>query len=136
MTIFIPNTLEKGLITLLESSNDMYKEPSYKRSLNLEFRDTSYCVCNACQHDYQISWSVQNCVYTVSFIKHLRQLCEDDRKPHQWENYTNCNGKLHVQFHDYPGGRVDTLTHVIERGLLIRYKPNIVLLQIGGNDCS
>ena len=30
---------------------------------------------------------------------------------------------------------MDTLTHAIERGLLIRYKPNIVLLQIGGNDC-
>ena len=57
------------------------------------------------------------------------------QKTSPMENHTNCNGKLHVQFHDYPGGRVDTLTHAIERGLLIRYKPNIVLLQIGGNDC-
>ena len=71
-----------------------------------------------------------------SFIKHLRQLWEDDRKPHQWEGPTNCKGKLHVQFHGYPGGRVDTLTQAIERGMFIRYKPNIVLLQISGNDCS
>ena len=71
-----------------------------------------------------------------SFIKHSRQLCEDDRKPHQWEDPTNCKGKLHVQFHGYPGGRVDTLTHAIQTGLFIRYKPNIVQLQIGGNDCS
>ena len=48
-----------------------------------------------------------------SFIKHSRQLCEDDRTPHQWEDPTNCKGKLHVQFHGYPGGRVDTLTHAI-----------------------
>ena len=71
-----------------------------------------------------------------SFIKHLRQLCEDDRKPHQWEDPTNCKSKLHVQFHGYHGGCVDTLTQAIERGLFIRYKPNIVLLQIGGNDSS
>lgn len=41
-----------------------------------------------------------------------------------------------MQFHGYPGGRVDTLTHAIERGLFKRYKLNIVLLQIGGNDFS
>jgi len=70
------------------------------------------------------------------FIKHLRQLCEDDRIPHQWEDPTNCKSKLHVQFHGYHGGCVDTLTQAIERGLFIRYKPNIVLLQMGGNDCS
>jgi hypothetical protein len=48
-----------------------------------------------------------------SFIEHLRELCEDDREPHQWEDSTDCAGRLHVQFHGYPGGNVNTLTNVI-----------------------
>jgi len=71
-----------------------------------------------------------------SFIEQLRKLYEDDRKPHQWEDPTNCAGRLHVQFHGYPGGRANTLTKAIEGGLFIHYLPHIVILQIGGNDCS
>ena len=71
-----------------------------------------------------------------SFIEHKRELCEDDREPHQWEDPTNCAGKLHVQFHGYPVRHVNTLTKAIGGGLFIHYLPHIVILQIGGNDCS
>ena len=71
-----------------------------------------------------------------SFIEHLRKLLQDPEQPHKWEDPTNCRGKVNVFFHGFSGAHVPTLTRNIESGLLIYYKPRIIIMQIGGNDCS
>jgi hypothetical protein len=51
-----------------------------------------------------------------SFVSNLRRLCENPGKPHEWEDPVNARGKVSVQMHGYPGGRVKTLITAIEAG--------------------
>ena len=74
-------------------------------------------------------------VLVHSYVVNLRRLCEDEGKPHQWENPTNARGKVRVHMHGYPCGTVKMLTAEVEAGLFIHYKTCIVC-QIGCNDCS
>lgn len=71
-----------------------------------------------------------------SYVENLRRLCENWRKPHQWEDPSNCRGKVSVQMHGYSGGHVHTLTSAINSGLFVHYNPHVVIMQIGSNDCS
>jgi hypothetical protein len=71
-----------------------------------------------------------------SFVTNLRRLCENPEKPHEWEDPGNARGKVSVQMHGYPGGRVKTLITAIEAGLFVHYTPHVVICQIGGNGCS
>jgi len=63
-------------------------------------------------------------------------LGEDSEKPHEWEDPGNARGKVSVHMHGYPGGYVKTLITAIEAGLFVHYTPQVVICQIGGNDCS
>ena len=54
-----------------------------------------------------------------SFVTNLRRLCENPEKPHEWEDPGNARGKVSVQMHGYPGGRVKTLITAIEVGLFV-----------------
>ena len=71
-----------------------------------------------------------------SFIANLRDLLEDPEKPHQWEDPTNCRGQVNVFFHGFSGGKVPSLTQSVNDGLFVHYNPRIVIIQVGGNDCS
>ena len=44
-----------------------------------------------------------------SFVTNSRRLCENPEKPHEWEDPGNARGKVSIQMHGYPGGRVKTL---------------------------
>lgn len=70
-----------------------------------------------------------------SYVENLRRLCEDERKPHQWEDPSNVRGKVSVQMHGYPGGTIKRLTTAIETGLFVHYNPHVIICQIGSNDC-
>lgn len=59
-----------------------------------------------------------------SFATNLRRLCENPEKPHEWEDPGNARGKVSVQMHGYPGGRVKTLITAIEAGLFVHYTPH------------
>ena len=62
-----------------------------------------------------------------SFVTNLRRLCENPEKPHEWEDPGNAHGKVSVQMHGYPGGRVKTLITAIEAGLFVHYTPHVVI---------
>jgi hypothetical protein len=62
-----------------------------------------------------------------SFVTNLRRLCENPEKPHEWEDPGNARGKVSVQMHGYPGGRVKTLITAIEAGLFVHYTPHVVI---------
>ena len=62
-----------------------------------------------------------------SFVTNLRRLCENPEKPHEWEDPGNARGKVSVQMHGYPGGRVNTLITAIEAGLFVHYTPHVVI---------
>jgi hypothetical protein len=67
----------------------------------------------------------------------MHLLCENPEKPHEWEDPGNAHGKVSVQMHGYPGGRVKTLITAIEAGLFVHYTPHVVICQIEGNaGCS
>ena len=71
-----------------------------------------------------------------SFVENVRMLCDSNGKPHKWQDPNNCRGKVSVHFNGYPGGAVSKLTTAVEAGLFLRYLPDVVICQIGGNDCK
>jgi hypothetical protein len=65
-----------------------------------------------------------------SYVANLRRLCEDEGKPHHWENPSNARGKVGVHMHGYPGGTVKMLTAEVEAGLFFHYNFEIIYLNI------